>query len=173
MELSPLLSPQGVPVFVAGGSKSFKTFEYKGLAVSFEWVASERRGKSFRCLCIWRMANVFVKPGDGSATRGIWTISERDIANMLQAGPDGIKLTGGPSAYGRREALAALEVLGFDKNDRHALHAVLDVISQFATDLPRMPAVPRWMKEQVRKPPMWEVRAFNKESGKTISEREV
>lgn len=167
MQISPLLSPAGRPIFTAGGSnKTWKTAEHRGYVVSLEWVGSGK--KAAACLVIWAASNVFV-PGGGE--NGMWVIGRRAITEFVGFTADG-KCTGSASEHCYRECLEALPILGKDRNDKQAFLALVDTVIRFAPELVLMPATPRSIRK-AGGPAMWEVTAKDKNSGKVLSEREV
>lgn len=167
MEMSPVLGPQGEPVFLAGGRHAWKTHEFKGFVVSLEWVGRNSR-RAQACMVIWPQTNVFV-PG---ASRGMWVIGRRAISEFVGF-TSSDKATGGPSEHCWREARQALPMLGKDIDDKAALHALVDTVVRFAPDLVMMPATPRVVRDDLNGEAMWEVVASNKNTGKVISEAEV
>lgn len=172
MQRSPVLSPDGRAVFVAGGN-AWRQRVYKGLILSFEWVTDGSAKRRAPCLCIWkdapRIANVTGRHEDN----GIWNISRRNYANFLgtRSGHE-FKVSGDPSPLLWNEAREALTILGFDRNDKQALKNLVDAVLYAAEDFNRMPVTPTELLEQTKRP-MWEVTALNKSTGKVISESEV
>lgn len=166
MRLSPVLSPSGEPMFSVGGNASYKTAVKHGYVVSLEWVPLGRHIRA--AMCIWPASNVFVA-GEG---HGIWTITRNCITEFVGFnGHD--KCTGGPSEHCFREAREALTILGKDKNDKSALHELVDVVVTFAPELVLMPATPKHIKQKLDAPAMWEVTATNKDTGAVLHEAEV
>jgi hypothetical protein len=165
VHVSPIQSPDGRPMFTAGGSRSYKTAQHRGFIVSLEWM--RLNGKVQACMCIWPQSNVFV-PGEG---HGIWTISRRAITEFVGFTADG-KCTGSASEHCYRECVLALPTLGKDRNDKQAFLALVDTVIRFAPDLVHMPATPKALRREGTSP-QWEVTASNKSSGKTLSEAEV
>jgi len=166
MNISPILSPDGRPMFSVGGPTSYKTAVKHGFVVSLEWI---KLGRHIRAaMCIWPASNVFVT-GEG---QGIWTITRNAITDFVGFNKDN-KCTGGPSEHCLREAKEALSILGKDPNDRAALFELVDVVVTFAPELVLMPATPKQVKKQLEDPAMWEVQATNKDTGKVLSEAEV
>jgi hypothetical protein len=119
-------------------------------------------------MCIWSASNVFVS-GEGN---GIWVISRRAITEFIGFTNDG-RCTGGASEHCYREALAALEVLGKDANDKQAFLALVDCVVRFAPELVHMPPTPRSIRREMAGQAMWEVTAKDKNTGKVISEAAV
>lgn len=167
MQLSPVLNPHGLPVWSAGGEQAWRTFEHRGFVVSLEWVGNHRGTR--KCMVIWPVSNILTAKGTGD---GMWVISERAITQFVGFTRDD-KCTGSASEHCQREAQAALPLLGKDRNDRHALVALIDVVVKFAPDLVAMPPAPLRVRKKLRGEAMWEVLATNKSSGKTLSEAEV
>ena len=166
MNISPVLSPSGEPMFSVGGNQAYKTAVKHGYVVSLEWI---RLGKHIRAaMCIWPASNVFVT-GEG---QGIWTITRNCITEFVGFNKDD-KCTGGPSKHCFREAREALPLLGKDVNDKAALHELVDVVVTFAPELVLMPATPKHIKQALDTPAMWEVTATNKDTGKVLNEAEV
>lgn len=166
MQLSPVLSPDGRPLFSAGGEQAWKTFEHRGFVVSLEWVGDHRR--ALPCLCIWPASNIFVA-GEGC---GIWVISRRAIGEFV--GFDGNdKCTGSASEHCYRECLEALTILGKDRNDKQSFLALVDCVVRFAPELIHMPPAPKRIKRDLSGEAMFEVTATNKNTGKVISEAVV
>lgn len=166
MKLSPLLSPQGLPMWSAGGGHAWKVAEHKGFVCSLEWVGEGR--KSQPAMAIWPATNVFVT-GEGT---GMWVISRRAITEFVGFTAAG-KATGGPSEHCFREAREALPIMGKDSNDQQALYALADVVVKFAPDLVGMPVTPLAVRKELDNDPMWTVAASNKQTGKVIHEGEV
>jgi hypothetical protein len=166
MKLSPILSPDGRPMYSAGGGQSYKTAVKHGFVVSLEWVGTGK--KAYPAMVIWPASNVFVT-GEGN---GMWLIARRAITEFVGFNKED-KCTGGPSEHCLREARLALPILGKDINDRYALNDLVDVVVTFAPELVLMPVTPRSIQQELKTPPMWEMTAINKSSGKTLSESEV
>lgn len=165
VNLSPILSPSGEPMFSVGGKTSFKTATHRGYVVSLEWI---KLGKHVRAaMCIWPESNVFTQ-GDG----GAWAITRNCISEFVGFSPDNT-CTGGASAHCIREATEALTVMGKDRNDKQALLALVDTVIKFAPELVMMPATPKQVKKQLAGEAMWDVQATNKGSGKVLSEVSV
>lgn len=166
MKLSPILSPQGLPVWSAGGRHAYKVHEHKGFVCSLEWVGDGRR--ALPCMVIWPASNVFVA-GEGN---GMWVISRRAITEFIGFDAND-KCTGSISLHCLREARLSLPILGKDENDKQALNALCDVVLRFAPDLVHMPVTPKSVRQELDNPPMWEVHATNKATGKTLDHSEV
>lgn len=167
MRLSPVLSPQGTPVWSAGGGHAWRTFEHRGFVVSLEWVGDHRRAR--KCMVIWPASNILTAKGVGA---GMWVISERAIVQFVGFNRDD-KCTGSVSEHCHREAAQALPLLGKDANDRHALMALIDTVVKFAPELVGMPVAPAALRRELRGQAMWDVVASNKNTGKTLSEASV
>lgn len=166
MHLSPIQTPDGRPIFSAGGAEAYKTFTHRGYVVSLEWVGDYRR--AMPCMCIWADSNIFVA-GEGN---GIWAISKRAITEFVGFDKND-KCTGGASEHCYRECLEALTVLGKDRNDKQAFTALVDCIVKFAPDLVHMPPAPQRIKRQLAGDAMFEVTASNKNTGKVLSEAAI
>lgn len=166
MKLSPILSPDGRPMFSAGGSQSYKTFEHRGFVVSLEWVGNGK--KAYAAMVIWPATNVFVS-GEGC---GMWLISRNCITEFVCFDANG-KCTGSASEHCLREAREALATMGKDVNDKQALNGLVDAVIQFAPDLVLMPAVPMAVRKELDTPAMWEVTATDKHTGQIKHEGEV
>lgn len=166
MQLSPILTPSGLPMWSAGGKHAWRTFEHRGYVVSLEWVGNHRRAQ--KCMVIWPASNVCV----AGESLGMWVIGARAISQFVGFNRDD-KCTGGASEHCERECREALPLLGKDRNDRHALVALIDTVIKFAPELVLMPAVPRSVRQELRGQAMWEVVASNKATGKTMSEATV
>lgn len=145
MHLSPIESSDGRKMWSVGGTKAWKTFEYKGFHVSLEWAG--RVGKAQAVMCIWPATNVFVP---GSSEAGVWVIGRRAITDFVGFNAND-KCTGGPSEHCWREAQQALPILGKDINDREALKALVDVVVKFAPELVLVPATPRELRKAFSK----------------------
>lgn len=166
MRLSPVVTPDGRPMFSAGGNQAYKTAVKHGFVVSLEWVGDGH--KAYPAMVIWPASNVFVT-GDGN---GMWVIARRAITEFVGFNKDD-KCTGGPSEHCIREARLALPILGKDINDRHALNDLVDVVVTFAPELVLMPSTPKLVRKELQTPAMWDVTATNKNSGKVLHESEV
>ena len=167
MQLSPIQTPSGEPMWSAGGQHAWRTFEHRGYVVSLEWVGDHRRAR--KCMVIWPASPLVTI---NKASDGMWVISERAITQFVGFTRDD-KCTGGVSEHCERECREALPLLGKDGNDRHALLALIDTVARFAPDLVGMPPAPVAVRKQMRGEAMWEVVASNKSSGKVLSEAEV
>lgn len=169
MHRSPVIDPQGRPVFSAGGNHSWKQFEHRGFTVSLEWVISDTRRRAAPCMVIWPTSNVFVP---GSSDQGMWAIGRRALSEFVGFNREG-KCTGGASVHCLREAHQALPMLGKDRNDKNALNALIDCVVKFAPELVHMPPTPPWLQKREAAPALWEVRATNKRTGQVLNEAEV
>lgn len=149
-----------------GGDASFKTAEHRGFVVSLEYVGRGKKAKA--CMCIWPASNIFTP---GSAASGAWVISRRAITEFVGFTADD-KCTGLASEHCLREALAALPVLGKDRNDKHAFLGLVDCVIRFAPDLVLMPVTPRHIRQD-NGPVTWELTTKNKATGRILSEAEV
>ena len=76
MELSPILSPHGEPVFLTGGDDAWKVERYRGWVVSLEWA---RRRRKFLRIMVIRPERKLVEHA-GTAAPGVWVIVESDMA---------------------------------------------------------------------------------------------
>lgn len=166
MQLSPVFSPQGLPMFSAGGSHAWKTHEFRGWIVSLEWVGQGKR--SAPAMVIWPQTNVLVT-GEGN---GMWVISRRAITEFVGFNREG-KCTGSASQHCFRECLEALPILGKDRWDKQAFLSLVDAVIRFAPDLVHMPTTPRRIQKELDTPAMWEVERKDKSSGKTLQEVEL
>lgn len=166
MRLSPITTPDGQPVFSAGGRHSWAVASHKGFVCSLEWIGDGRR--AYPAMVIWAERNVFV-PG---VDNGMWVISRRAITEFIGFDQE-LKCTGSISEHCLREAREALQTLGKDTNDKAALHALCDVVLRFAPDLVHMPVTPLAVRAELDTPPMWEIEATNKATGKTIDHVEI
>lgn len=166
MQLSPILSPDGRPLFSAGGDQAWKIFEHRGFVVSLEWVGNHR--KAFPCIVIWPQSNIFVA-GEGC---GKWVIGRRAIGEFVGFDSND-KCTGSASEHCYRECLAALPILGKDPNDKQAFLALVDCVVRFAPELIHMPPAPKRIKRDLSGEAMFEVTATNKNTGKVLSEAVV
>ena len=166
MKLSPILSPDGRPVYSAGGRHAWKTAEHKGFVCSLEWVGEGK--KSAPCMVIWPASNVLVT-GEG---HGMWVISRRALVDFVGFTKEG-KCTGYASEHCLREAREALPILGKDRDDRFAHGALVDTVIKFADELVHMPPTPREIRNEFAGEPMWEVKASIKETGQVINHTEV
>lgn len=167
MQLSPIRSPEGLPMWSAGGQHAWKTHTYRGYVVSLEWVGNHRGTR--KCMVIWPETNVFT---GGGTSDGMWVISERAISEFVGFNAND-KCTGSVSEHCHRECRLALPLLGKDINDRHALTALIDVVCRFAPDLITMPVAPQALRAAMRGQAMWDVVATNKSTGKTLAEASV
>lgn len=166
MKLSPIQTADGRPMWSAGGRHAYKVHEHKGFICSLEWVGDGRRAQP--AMVIWPASNVFVA-GEGN---GMWVIGRRAITEFIGF-DNSLKCTGSISEHCLREAAQALPVLGKDINDKNALHALCDVVLRFAPDLVHMPVTPLDVRKELDNPPMWDVKATNKATGRVINESEV
>lgn len=166
MKKSPVISPDGRPMFSAGGEDAWKTFTHRGFVVSLEWVGDHRRAQP--CMCIWAESNVFVA-GEG---KGIWVIGRRAITEFVGFTKDN-RCTGNASEHCYRECLEALTVLGKDRNDKAAFLALVDCVIRFAPDLVHMPVTPRAVRRNLAGEAMFEVTTTDRKTGKVISEAAV
>jgi hypothetical protein len=166
MRLSPVLSPDGRPLFSAGGRHAWKTAVHRGFVVSLEWVGEGK--KAYPAMVIWPASNVFVT-GEGC---GMWVIARKVIVDFVGFNASD-KCTGGPSEHCIREAREALSILGKDPNDREAHLALVSCVVTFAMELVGMPLMPKAIRKELDTPPMWDITETDKSSGKVIKETEV
>lgn len=166
MQLSPILSPDGRPMFSAGGKHAWKTFTHRGFAVSLEWVGDHRRAMPY--MVIWPETNILVA-GEGN---GMWAINRRAMHEFVAFDRNG-KCTGSASEHCFREALEALPVLGKDKTDKQAFLALVDCVIRFADELHHMPPTPPRVRREIAGEAMWEVTASDKNTGRVIREAAV
>lgn len=167
MELSPVLAPDGTPVFSAGGHHAWKTMQHRGFVISLEWVGMQYRNPQ-QCIVIWPERNVFVA-GQGD---GMWTISRRALLEFIDFNSRD-KVTGSPSQHCFREARQALAIMGKDPNDRQAVNALAECVVKAAEEIQRMPVAPRRVREQLSGQAMWDIVATNRNTGKVIKETSV
>ena len=167
MRLSPITSPEGLPMWSAGGQHAWKTFEHRGFVVSLEWVGNHRQAR--KCMVIWPATNVFTS---GTTSDGMWVISERAITQFIGFNRDD-KCTGSVSEHCHRECREALPLLGKDVNDKNALNALIDTVCRYAPDLVSMPTAPHELRKALRGQAMWDVVATNKITGKVMGEASV
>ncbi|RZL07984.1 MAG: hypothetical protein EOP40_14515 [Rubrivivax sp.] len=167
MELSPVITPQGQPVWNMGGRHAWKVLQHRGFVISLEWVGRDRKAQP--AMCVWPASNIFAP---GAVDGGAWVISRRAITEFVGFNRDD-KCTGSASEHCVRECLEALPILGKDKNDKQAHMALIDVIVRFAPELVLMPATPRQVRDDLAGKAMWDVTATNKHTGKVLSEASV
>lgn len=167
MQLAPVITPDGQPVFSAGGHQAWKVSEHRGFICSLEWVGEGRKAKP--AMVIWSASNILQA---GSESNGMWCILRTAITDFVGFDHAG-RCTGSISDHCMREAREALPLLGKDPNDKQSLVALCDVVLKFAEQLVHMPVAPREIRKQLDTTPMWEVRASIKETGKVIHEGEV
>ena len=166
MNRSPILSPDGRPMFSAGGRHAWKVEQHRGYVISLEWVGDHKRAQP--CIVIWPQKHVFVT-GEGN---GMWVISRRAITEFVGFDSKD-KCTGLASEHCFREAREALPILGKDINDKQAHLALVDCVIRFAPDLVHMPVAPKQVRREMAGEAMWDVAAKNKNTGKTISEASI
>lgn len=168
MDISPILGPNGQPVFTIGGDLAHAVHTYRGWVCSLEWVKQRRR--YLRVLVIWpEVPNAL----PGTTAPGAWTITESAVAELLDVDRFG-KATGTfrqPFADG--QARAALIVMGRDPNDRAAVSSLLDAVMRFGPDVFVMPHAPRQVQERLTGGAMWDVHARARATGRTIHEGAV
>ncbi|HWH83234.1 MAG TPA: hypothetical protein VNU71_13470 [Burkholderiaceae bacterium] len=170
MQIHPLLSSTGEPVFTAGGEAAWKVAEYRGYVASLEWTKSRR--KFMPTLVIWSATNVLNRH---AVATGMWAITRVAMTELIDFDQHG-HATGSASRFGIEEALEALPLLGKDRNDKQALHGLLDVLMKFGPELARMPVAPKRVREHLiakEAEPMFDVTAKAKASGKTLSETSI
>ncbi len=167
MQLAPVITPDGQPVFTAGGNQAWKVAEHRGYICSLEWVGEGRKAKP--AMVIWSASNILQA---GSESRGMWCILRSALTDFVGFDQSG-RCTGSISEHCQREAREAMPLLGKDPNDKQAHTALCDVVLKFADELVHMPVAPREIRKQLDTSPMWEVKASIKETGKVIHEGEV
>lgn len=165
MNLSPIVTPAGQPMWSAGGN-SWKTRVHRGFVCSLEWIGEGK--KSQPAMVIWPASNVFASR-EGS---GLWVIGRRAISEFVGFNSND-KCTGGPSEHCIREARLALPVLDKDINDKEALSALVDVVVTFAPELVTMPVAPKIIKDSFETPALWDMTVTDKSTGKTIKEHSI
>lgn len=162
MDVSPILSPAGEPIFVAGGPDAWKTVQYREWIVSLEWFKGTRRGIQ-KCLVIWPAGVA------GAIAPGKWAIADRVAVEFVGFKKDGT-CDGSVSQHAIEEATEALPMLGRDRNDKAALFSLLDALMRFLPELATMPVASAEIQRKLRGDAMFDVTATNKSTGKTISE---
>ena len=165
MQLSPIVSPSGRPMWSAG-YHSHQTKVHRGFVCSLEWIGEGK--KSQPAMVIWPASNVFASR-EGA---GLWVIGRRAITEFVGFTANG-KCTGGPSEHCIREARQALPILDKDINDKEALNALVDVVVTFAPELVLMPVTPKIVKDTFQTPAMWDMQVKDKSSGRTLKEASV
>ncbi len=166
MELMPILDPSGLPVFRAGGTKAWRQHKHRGYVVSLEWAGNFRRANGV--MVIWPEYNVLLT----KTSPGMWVIGRRAITEFVGFDANG-KCTGSASEHCYRECLAALDVLGKDRNDKQAFLALVDTVIKFAPELVLMPATPKELRKQMRGESLWDITAVDTKTGKTIAQGEI
>lgn len=167
MEMSPVLSPSGEPIFTAGGNHAWKVATHRGWVVSLEWAKTRR--KHVALMVIWPEGNIL---SPGAVANGMWAISRNCITEFVGFTKED-KCTGTASVHCIREATEALPILGKDRNDKQALLSLVDAVIKFAPDLVLMPVAPPCIRKELNGPALWEVTAKDKNTGKVIAEAEV
>ncbi len=168
MKISPLLSQEGRPLFIAGGNESWKQFSFREWVVSLEWIGNGRKVDRF--MVIWPQSNILTTPG--AVKPGMWAIGARAVVDFVGFDAQN-KCTGLPSQHCISEALEALPILGRDKNDKQAHLSLIDAVVRFAPDLVLMPSAPPKVKQDMADPAMWDVKTINKHTGQVMTEVEV
>lgn len=164
MEVSPIVSPSGDPVFSIGGEASWKTGTLGEWNASLEWA---RRGRQhIRILVLWPISQSYTtKPG-------AWTIASDAMLEFLEFDRDD-KATGRPTDFCMEQAKEALPMMGRDRNDKQALFGLVDAVMRFGPDLATMPATPIAVQRALAGEAMWQMETIDKASGKTLKEAEV
>lgn len=170
MHISPILSPSGRHVFVAG-QHAWKQHTKRGFVASLEWMDIGRRTPS-ACLAIWPEQSILASPD--AEVPGMWVIDRSELMPFCGFTTSD-KATGTPSEYCLRQCAEALPMLGKDRNDKQALLALADVVMTYLPDLVLMPPAPKSVRQAVREasPVMWDIKAVNMSTGQTISEASV
>ena len=117
------------------------------------------------CLPVCPVDCILLENVTGQATGWeAWSAPQADLAReRYESG----------SARRLREARETLPILGKDRNDIAAVHALADVVVKFAEGLVHMPVTPAQVRKELDNEPMWTVEATNKASGELIHEGEV
>jgi hypothetical protein len=171
VQLAPFISPDGAPVFTAGGRHAWKTFEHRGFVVSLEW--TRRRRRTVPTMVIWPATSILRAHGSGSD--GMWVVTRDAILNFVGFNTND-RCTGSGTPLLYDEAREALAIMGKDRNDGHAHRALIDTVVRYADDLQQMPPAPVTIRRELQHGttgPMWELKATNKGSGRVIHEGEV
>lgn len=143
MEISPILSANGLPVMTFGGARSLKTRSVKGYTVSFEWCRDpDNRKRIEPCIAIWCD---HVNRHD----QGGWAITRRGMMRFCDQHNK-------PTPYAFQEARAALPMLGVDTTDME-VRRLVDVVMDSVDDLVQMPLVPLEIRQQLKRASVWEV----------------
>lgn len=176
MHLSPILDPvSGRRPFIYGGEDAWRQFNHRGFVVSIEWAVAERRRRTPPVMAIWPTSgNVLAKAGGmlNVSGTGVWVITRNVITEFVGFNKEG-KCTGGASLHCMREAQQALVMLGKDPNDRNNFTALVDCVVKHAEHLVACPPTPTWLQQKHQPPPMWEVKATDKNTGRVLNESEV
>ena len=166
MQKSPILTPDGRPVFMAGGPDAWKVTPHRGFVVSLEWLGNHRRAEP--AMIIWAETNILTAGEDN----GFWVIGRRALTEFVGFDKNG-KCTGSGSEHCFREARAAMPAMGKDPNDQQAFLALVDCVIRFAPDLHHMPPAPKRVRRRLAGEAMWEVTASDKNTGRVIQEAAV
>jgi hypothetical protein len=178
MHRSPITDSIGQLSWQFGGPDAWKQFQHRGFTVSIEWAYGHTKRRLPPVIAIWASTALLASP---TARDGTWVISRTDIANFFKDREGGTdeegfglrKLTGGPSLYCFQQVREALPLLGKDPNDRQAFQALVDCVMVHGEWLARIPVSPASEVRRRADPPMWEITATNKATGKVLSEAEV
>lgn len=130
MQLAPVITPDGQPVFSAGGHQAWKVSEHRGFICSLEWVGEGRKAKP--AMVIWSASNILQA---GSESNGMWCILRTAITDFVGFDHAG-RCTGSISDHCMREAREALPLLGKDPNDKQSLVALCDVVLSAWVNVP-------------------------------------
>lgn len=176
MHLSPILDPvSGRRPWIYGGDDSWRQFTHRGFNVSIEWAIHDTRRRTPPVMAIWP-AKSSARVDHGGLIHvsgdGVWVITRNVITDFVGFNAEG-KCTGGASMHCMREAREALVMLGKDPNDRQNFTALVDCVVKHAEHLVKCPPTPVRLQQKYQPPPLWEVQATNKNTGKVLTEAEV
>lgn len=153
MEQSPVLGPNGKPIFQVGRIY-FKQQRYKDYYVSLEWCGEGKRVEP--CMAIWSATNFAAEPG-------VYVIGRSSLTKFVEP-------NGKPTLQAFKEAAMALPILGRSVLDIE-IHALVDTILAFVDDVVHMrPKPPR--PQEFHTAPMWEMTVRTRD-GQVIKEHTV
>jgi hypothetical protein len=172
VELAPFVSPEGQPIFTAGGRNAWATHEHRGFVVSLEW--TRRRRRTVPTMVIWPAHNLVRV---GSQSNGMWVVTRDALIHFIGFNAND-KCTGSVTGHLISEAREALALMGKDRNDKQAHSALIDCVIRYAEELNQMPPAPLTVRHElasggVARGPLWQVTATHKSTGRVIHEGEA
>lgn len=159
MELMPILSTSGAPMFRVGGAAAWKQYHKHGYVISLEWMRNPDTRRVEPVMLIWSAIG-------NSADMGVWGC-------FRSAGSRFATPANEPTSRMLAEAVEALETLG-RANLAFEVHQFVDTVMEYMDDLVQMPMAPLELRAApIAGAPMWEITHHERDNPNKVISEEV